>query len=89
MATPRRLDVEVVTPDKLVVKMVADEVIAPGADGLFGVRPGHTQLLAVLRAGPLTVRDGTHSTVMQVTGGFVEAGPAKVRVLADSVVTPP
>ena len=43
------LKVEVVTPERRLVQVDADEVIAPGADGLFGVRPGHTAYLAVLR----------------------------------------
>jgi F-type H+-transporting ATPase subunit epsilon len=83
-----KLDVEIVTPERLVAKLQADEVIAPGADGLFGVRPGHTAYLAVLKAGPLTVRDGKATTVYQVAGGFVEAGPGLVRVLADGLQGP-
>jgi F-type H+-transporting ATPase subunit epsilon len=79
-----RLNVEIVTPEKRLAKLEADEVIAPGAEGLFGVRPGHEAYLAVMQPGPLTVRDGTVKTVYFVAGGFVEAGPTAVRVLADS-----
>jgi F-type H+-transporting ATPase subunit epsilon len=79
-----KLNVEVVTPERRLVQMAADEVIAPGADGLFGVRPNHTPYLALLQAGPLTVRDGVKAEVFFVSGGFVEAGPQAVRVLADS-----
>lgn len=79
-----KLNVEIVTPERRLAQLSADEVIAPGADGLFGVRPGHTAYLSVLQAGPLTVRDGATKTVYFVAGGFVEAGPAVVRVLADS-----
>jgi F-type H+-transporting ATPase subunit epsilon len=79
-----RLNVEIVTPERRLAQLSADEVIAPGADGLFGVRPGHAPYLAVLQPGPLTVRDGSTTTVYFVSGGFVEAGPSVVRVLADS-----
>jgi F-type H+-transporting ATPase subunit epsilon len=82
MAT--RLNVEIVTPERRLAQLSADEVIAPGAEGLFGVRPGHTPYLAVLQPGPLTVQDGATKTVYFVSGGFVEAGPQVVRVLADS-----
>lgn len=82
MAT--RLDVEIVTPERRLAQLSADEVIAPGADGLFGVRPGHAPYLSVLQPGPLTVRDGAIKTVYFVAGGFVEAGPQVVRVLADA-----
>ena len=79
-----KLNVEIVTPERRVAQLAADEVIAPGADGLFGVRPGHTPYLSVMQPGPLTVRDGASSTIYFVSGGFVEAGPDAVRVLADS-----
>ncbi|MBL9039098.1 MAG: ATP synthase F1 subunit epsilon [Archangium sp.] len=79
-----KLNVEIVTPERRLAQSSADEVIAPGADGLFGVRPGHTPYLAALQPGPLTLRDGAATTIYFVAGGFVEAGPQLVRVLADS-----
>jgi F-type H+-transporting ATPase subunit epsilon len=79
-----KLNVEIVTPERRLASLAADEVIAPGAEGLFGVRPGHTPYLSVMQPGPLTVREGSNSTIYFVAGGFVEAGPDVVRVLADS-----
>ena len=78
-----KLTLEIVTPERRLAQLEADEVIAPGAEGLFGVRPGHTPYLALLQPGPLTVKDGAKSTVYFVAGGFAEAGPKSVRVLAD------
>lgn len=79
-----KLNVEIVTPERRLVQTQADEVIAPGAEGLFGVRPGHTPYLSVMQPGPLTVRDGATKNVFFVSGGFVEAGQSVVRVLADA-----
>lgn len=79
-----KLNVEIVTPERRLAQLAADEVIAPGAEGLFGVRPGHTPYLSVLQPGSLKVRDGQNTTTYFVSGGFVEAGPGAVRVLADS-----
>src|SRR5581483_8313270 len=80
-----KLTVEVVSPDKKLLAAQADEVIAPGADGLFGVRAGHTPYLALLQPGPLTVVDSANGTKkFFVSGGFAEAGPQHVRVLAES-----
>ncbi len=79
-----KLKVEIVTPERRLAQLSADEVIAPGATGLFGVRPGHAPYLSVLQPGPLTVKDGATTAVYFVAGGFVEAGPAIVRVLADA-----
>lgn len=78
------LKVEVVTPERRLVEVDADEVIAPGADGLFGVRPGHTPYLAVLAPGQLTVKEGGGvEKRFFVAGGFCEVGDDTVRVLAD------
>lgn len=79
-----KLNVEIVTPERRLVQAQADEVIAPGAEGLFGVRPGHTPYLSLMQPGPLTVRDGANKSVFFVSGGFVEAGQQVVRVLADA-----
>jgi F-type H+-transporting ATPase subunit epsilon len=80
-----KLQVEVVSPAKKLLSAQADEVIAPGADGLFGVRVGHTPYLALLQPGLLTVVDSANGTKrFFVAGGFAEAGPEHVRVLAES-----
>jgi F-type H+-transporting ATPase subunit epsilon len=79
-----RLSVDIVTPERRLAQVQADEVIAPGADGLFGVRPGHAPFLSLLQAGPLTVREGTTTTRYFVSGGFAEVGTGTVRVLADA-----
>jgi F-type H+-transporting ATPase subunit epsilon len=78
------LKVEVVTPERRLVQVDADEVIAPGADGLFGVRPGHTAYLSVLQPGLLTVKEGGGvEKRFFVAGGFCEVADDVVRVLAD------
>jgi len=43
-----RLRLELATPSRLVVAAEADEVVVPGVDGYFGVRPGHAPLLALV-----------------------------------------
>ena len=77
-----KLTVEIVTPEKRVLTAQAEEVVIPGAEGLFGVRPGHTPYLALLRAGTLTVRDG-QDRAWFIPGGFAEVSADKVVVLAD------
>ena len=46
MALPTKLLLEIVTPDRPLVREEVDEVQVPGAEGYFGVLPGHTPLLA-------------------------------------------
>lgn len=51
MAIPAKLLLEVVTPDRALAREEVDEVQAPGAEGYFGILPGHAPLLATLAVG--------------------------------------
>lgn len=76
---------EVVTPEQEVVNEEAQIVMAPGSEGEFGVLIGHTPFMAALKTGTLRYRDnaGTEHYIF-VSGGFAEALPTKVTVLAES-----
>jgi len=76
---------EVVTPDKEVVNEMAQIVMAPGSLGEFGVLSGHTPFMTSLNTGAIHYRDqnGKDQYVF-VSGGFAEALPDKVTVLAES-----
>jgi len=76
---------EVVTPDKAVVSEDVQIVMSPGSLGEFGVLIGHTPFLTTLKTGVIRYTDaqGTERYVF-VNGGFAEALPDKVTVLAES-----
>ena len=80
------LQLEIVTPAKKVLSQAVDEVRAPGWDGLFGVRPGHTPFLSRMRAGELVAKVGkghdAEELVFAVGEGFVQVAEDKVVVLA-------
>src|SRR6476659_8667335 len=78
-----KLKVELVTPEKRMFSVEADEVIAPGGVGLFGVLPGHAPFLSVVEPGVLTLREGQSTQTWFVGGGFVEVANDSVRLLAD------
>jgi F-type H+-transporting ATPase subunit epsilon len=79
---PTKLTLEIVTPDRALVTEQVDEVELPGADGYFGVLPGHTPLLASLKVGELWYRIGQETRYLSVAFGFVEVLPDHVTVLA-------
>ena len=83
MALPPRLALEIVTPEGLLLRDEVAEVIAPGEEGYFGVRPGHTPLMATLGIGELAYRkqDGWHR--LTCFSGWCEVLPDRVNVLAD------
>ena len=76
---------EVVTPEKQVVDDLAQIVMAPGSVGEFGVLAGHTPFMTSLKTGSVHYRDenGKDQYVF-VSGGFAEALPDKVTILAES-----
>lgn len=79
-----KVSVDIVTPEKKLLSVKVDEAIVPGYHGLFGVRPGHTPFLSVMEPGVLTLKEGASAQAYFVTGGFVEVGEDRVRVLADA-----
>src|SRR5688572_1839817 len=82
MALPTKLRLEIVTPDRALVTEEVDEVQLPGAEGYFGVLPGHTPLLATLQVGELWYRIGQEKHYLSIAFGFVEVQPERVTVLA-------
>jgi len=82
MALPTHLDLQIVTPDRLVVREQVDEVQIPGSEGYFGVLPGHTPLLAALAVGEMWYRKGAETTYVAIAFGFAEVLPDGVTILA-------
>ena len=80
---PEALTLEVVTPDRQVVRETVAEVQLPGRGGYLGILPGHTPLLTELATGALTYRQGSQTQRVAVSGGFAEVLPDRVIVLAD------
>ncbi len=82
MPLPDHLTLEIVTPERAVVSEQIDEVQIPGAEGSFGVLPGHTPLLATLQVGELWYRRGEETSYVAVSFGFAEVQPDRVTILA-------
>lgn len=78
------LQLEIVTPDKVVVSQPVDYVGVPGIEGEFGVLPHHVPLLSALAIGDLYFRSGGETEHVFVSGGFAEVSDNKLTVLAES-----
>ena len=83
MALPTKIVLEVVTPMGLLLREEVDEVIAPGGDGYFGVRPGHTPFLSTLGLGEISSRVGGQWLYLTCFWGFCEVLPDRVNILAE------
>jgi F-type H+-transporting ATPase subunit epsilon len=74
---------EVATPERLLVDAQVTEAELPAKNGYMGVLPGHAPLLSVLGTGTLTYSEAGAKHVLNIEGGFVEVFDNHVRVLAD------
>jgi F-type H+-transporting ATPase subunit epsilon len=79
---PKTLVLDIVTPDRPIVRAKVDEVQLPGADGALGILPGHAPMLAALQPGELWFREGAERQYLSISFGVVEVLPDHVTVLA-------
>jgi F-type H+-transporting ATPase subunit epsilon len=85
---PTKLHLTVVTRERKIVDVEADEVVLPATDGEIGVLPGHTPLLTTLAIGQMRYRVGGTSYRMVLSWGFAEVLPDRVIVLAERGILP-
>jgi F-type H+-transporting ATPase subunit epsilon len=76
------LSLEIVTPERLLVREDVTAVQAPAANGYLGILPGHAPLLAELGTGFLNYEAGGQRKFLAVHGGYLEILGNRVRVLA-------
>ena len=88
MELPAHVRLQIVSADRALVNETVDEVEIPGADGYFGVLPGHTPLLALLGAGELWYRQGQEKHYLLIAFGFAEVQPDQVTILAEVAERP-
>lgn len=79
-----RLELEIATPERELVREEVADVTLPGKDGYLGILPGHAALLGQLGTGALCYTVAGQSHYMAIDGGFVEILEDRVRVLADA-----
>ncbi|MBI3681998.1 MAG: F0F1 ATP synthase subunit epsilon [Acidobacteria bacterium] len=81
-------ELEIATPERLLLREQVTEAQIPGASGELGVLPGHAPLLSELGIGPLSYVAGGQRRVLSVAGGVLEVIEDQVRVLAISAEKP-
>jgi F-type H+-transporting ATPase subunit epsilon len=78
------LTLEIVTPERRVLSVQADEVRAPGVQGGFGIRLNHEPFMTALEPGRLTYVEGGREHHYAIGGGFLQVAENRVMVLADT-----
>ncbi len=75
---------EIVTPERLVVNDTAEDVQIPGKGGYLGILPGHAPLITEVAVGEIAYRTGSRTRRLAVAWGFAEVLPEKVIILAET-----
>ncbi len=79
-----KLNLEVVTPRKLVVSDEVDLCTVPGTEGVFGVMANHAPILSTLNIGQMHYNKDGETVKLAISGGFVEVSNNKMTVLAEA-----
>ncbi len=83
----KKIQLKVVTPERLILEEVVDQVIIPTTEGELTILPDHIPLVAQLASGDIVGIVLGESIPMAVVGGFVEVnkidGQTTVAILAD------
>jgi F-type H+-transporting ATPase subunit epsilon len=79
---------QVATPEHLLIDEQVREVQLPGKSGYMAILPDHAPLLSALGAGLLKYEGGSAQRSFVISGGFVEVFDNHVRVLADHAEAP-
>jgi F-type H+-transporting ATPase subunit epsilon len=78
------IQLEVVTPERLVVNDAAEYIEIPGIAGYIGVLPGHAPLITELAVGEINYKTGPQTRRLAVAWGFAEVLGDKVTILAET-----
>ena len=76
-------ELEIVTPERMIVRDRAEEMQIPGKNGYLGILPLHAPLITELAVGEITYRNRNSIHHLAVAWGFAEVLPDKVTILAE------
>jgi len=83
------LDLEIVSPERLLLSRPVDMVVIPAEEGELGAMPNHAPMIVLLRGGVVRLYEGGQVIDrLYVSGGFAEITPTRVTVLADEAIQP-
>ena len=81
------VEFELVSPERLLKSEPVEMVVVPGAEGDFGVLPGHSLLIATVRPGVIDIHEGGQvRESIFVAGGFAEVSDSRLTVLTEDAV---
>lgn len=80
------IQLEIVTPTKLILKEEIDQLTVPTTTGEITILPNHIPLLTRVQVGEMTIKKGAKTSHFAITGGFLEVKDNVISLLADYAV---
>jgi F-type H+-transporting ATPase subunit epsilon len=75
---------ELVSPERILLSLDAEQAMVPGVEGDFTVFAGHAPLISALRPGLLEVTSSAGKKQIFVKSGFADVNAGTVTVLAET-----
>jgi len=83
-----KINLEIVTPTKVVLNTEVEVVAAPGTLGEFGVLPGHVPFITTLSPGLVKYSEGSSEKSFFIPGGIFNVDGDKAKILTESAEIP-
>ncbi len=85
---PEKIQLEIVTPERIVFKDRVRMVVARAIDGDIGIMAGHTPLVTALENSVMNIDTGEEEIPVPISDGFMEVKPDKVSVIVRTAELP-
>lgn len=83
-----KIQLEIVSPEKVVYSTEVNMLIVRSTDGELGILPNHAPLIAGLVPATMRLLTDEGEDLVAVSGGFIEVQPKKITVLATHAELP-
>ncbi|MGM0548026.1 MAG: F0F1 ATP synthase subunit epsilon [Bacillota bacterium] len=88
MAAEPKIQLDVVTPQKLVYSEEVDLIEAPAIDGLIGILPNHAPLVTAMKIGVVRIVKGGEELQLAISEGFMEVQPDQINLVVRTAELP-
>ena len=76
---------EIVTPERVFLRDIAEFIVAPGREGELGILPGHMRLIAQLVPGNIRIVKGQEAKGFVIAAGFIHIQPDAVKIVTHEI----
>lgn len=77
---------ELVSPERLLVSALVEQVVVPGSEGYFTVLKGHAPYMSTMKAGVVDVTQDGEKQRIFVRGGFADVNASGLTILAEQAI---